>query len=76
MVLRQRWSAHERLGEVVDEESELSKTRFVRMHKRFVRIRNGFFFVKVFVRVFYAKQEEPMFVDAFQNNCYTKRMVL
>ena len=60
----------EHFAEVVDENSELSNTRLV-------RIRDCFFFVKVFfVTRCSAKQQEPMFVDPFQNNYYSKKMVL
>ena len=57
----------EHFAEVVDENSELSNTRLV-------RIRDCFFFCQSFFCS--AKQQEPMFVDPFQNNYYSKKMVL
>ena len=54
---------------VVDENSELSNIKFVRIGRELK------FLSKYFVSC-YAKQQEPMFVDDFQNNYYTKKIVL
>ena len=57
---------------VVDENSELSNIKFVRIGRE---LKFFFFLSKYFVSC-YAKQQEPMFVDDFQNNYYTKKIVL